>query len=96
MNHDPQDDFEERMSKKADYVRAQRQTRNHTCHWPGCTRQVPPAMWGCRQHWFMLPKSMRDAIWLAYRPGQEIDMNPSSAYLEAAKQAETWIRSNYP
>jgi len=34
------------MSTKADYVRSQGQTRNHHCHWPGCDKQVPPAMWG--------------------------------------------------
>ena len=32
------------VSSKADYVRSAKQTRRHTCHWPGCRRQVPPAM----------------------------------------------------
>lgn len=77
---------------KADYVRKQNQTRPHTCHWPGCTRQVPPAMWGCRQHWFQLPKYLRDKIWAAYRPGQEIDMRPSQPYLDAAQEVDDWIR----
>lgn len=77
---------------KADYVRRQKQTREHTCHWPGCTRQVPPAMWGCREHWFRLPKRLRDKIWAAYRPGQEIDMRPSQAYLDAAQEVDDWIR----
>jgi len=40
------------MSTKADYVRSQGQTRNHHCHWPGCDKQVPPAMWGCKGHWY--------------------------------------------
>lgn len=30
---------------------------SHTCHWPGCTVEVDPKMWGCRRHWFMLPRS---------------------------------------
>lgn len=38
------------MNTKADYVRRQPQTRGHTCHWPGCNRHVPPAMWGCSKH----------------------------------------------
>ncbi len=59
------------MSEKADYVRSQRQDRRHECHWPDCDRQVPPAMWGCKQHWFKLPKRLRDAIWAEYVPGQE-------------------------
>lgn len=77
---------------KADYVRRQKQTRDHTCHWPGCTQQVPPAMWGCRAHWFRLPKSLRDRIWATYRPGQEITMTPSREYLEAANAVQEWIR----
>ena len=76
---------------KADYVRRQRQTRNHGCHWPGCERQVPPAMWGCREHWFRLPKRLRDAIWAAYEPGQEIRLDPSSEYLAVAQQVQDWI-----
>lgn len=78
------------MSKAA-YVKSQGQTRAHACHWPGCSAQVPPAMWGCRPHWFMLPPAIRTAIWAAYRPGQEKDMRPSEAYLLAAQDAQAWI-----
>lgn len=67
------------------------QTRDHTCHWPGCDRQVPPAMWGCRPHWYSLPKDLRDAIWRTYRPGQEISRTPSESYLQAARNAQRWI-----
>jgi len=63
---------------------------SHTCHWPGCTREVPPAMWGCRTHWFTLPKHLRDAIWREYRPGQEIDKHPSEAYMEVALEVQRW------
>lgn len=77
--------------KKARYVRSQGQTRKHHCHWPGCIKQVPPAMWGCREHWFKLPKDLRDAIWRAYVPGQEITMTPSDAYLQAAAEVQAWI-----
>lgn len=79
---------------KADYVRRQKQTRFHTCHWPGCGKQVPPAMWGCKEHWFKLPKGLRDRIWATYRPGQEVEMNPSEAYLDAADAVQNWIREN--
>lgn len=79
------------MTTKAKYVLAQPQTRKHLCHWPGCTKQVPPAMWGCRNHWFTLPSSLRKDLWNAYRPGQEIDMNPSREYLEAVRQIKKWI-----
>ncbi|MBY0459370.1 MAG: hypothetical protein K2V38_18750 [Gemmataceae bacterium] len=76
---------------KAAYVLAQGQERAHGCHWPGCTRQVPPARWGCKPHWFALPKPLRDAIWAAYRPGQEKDFAVSPAYVAAARAAQDWI-----
>jgi hypothetical protein len=78
---------------KADYVRSQPQTREHHCHWPSCGKSVPPAMWGCRQHWFALPQYLRDKIWATYRPGQEIDGTPSAAYLAAAAEVQAWIRA---
>jgi hypothetical protein len=79
------------MTSKADYVRLQPQTRPHTCHWPGCDTQVPPAMWGCIPHWYSLPANLRAAIWRVYVPGQEVTLTPSRAYLEVARQAEAWI-----
>lgn len=79
---------------KVAYVRRARQTRNHTCHWPGCTQQVPPAMWGCKRHWFELPKGLRDRIWETYHPGQEETLTPSEAYLQAAEAVQRWIAEN--
>lgn len=79
---------------KASYVKAQKQTRDHHCHWPGCETQVPPAMWGCRPHWFALPKVLRDKIWAAYRPGQEISMTPSREYVAVANEVQDWIRDH--
>jgi hypothetical protein len=84
---------------KADYVRAQRgrgHGGNHHCHWPDCGKAVPPAMWGCTQHWFMLPISIRNNIWRTFRPGQELSKNPSGAYVEAAKMAREWIAAHHP
>jgi hypothetical protein len=80
---------------KADYVKSQGQTRRHHCHWPNCPEQVPPAMWGCKKHWFLLPKSLRDKVWKAYRPGQEVDMRPSREYLDVANEVQEWIKRNY-
>lgn len=64
----------------------------HTCHWPGCEVPVPPAMWGCKPHWFSLPKPLRARIWATYRRGQEITRDPSSEYIAAALDVQTWIR----
>jgi len=65
----------------------------HTCHWPGCLREVPPKMWGCPRHWFTLPKQIRDDIWRTYRLGQEIDKHPSQEYMDAAQRAQDWIKT---
>lgn len=81
---------------KYQHVREAKQTRRHVCHWPGCGKQVPPAMWGCKAHWFRLPAPIRARIWATYRAGQEISLTPSAAYLDAAKDAEQWIRAQAP
>lgn len=77
---------------KAAHVRNAKQTRSHTCHWPGCKQQVPPAKWGCSKHWFELPPQLRSKIWNAYRPGQEDDGKPSEEYLAVAKEVDDWVR----
>lgn len=82
------------IKDKADYVRRQKQFRSHHCHWPGCGKQVPPAMWGCKEHWFRLPKYLRDKIWAAYHPGQEKTFHVSHEYMEAAQEVQDWIEEN--
>jgi len=51
-------------------------------------------MWGCRSHWFRLPKRLRDRIWNTYVPGQEVDMSPSEEYLKIADEVQQWIKEN--
>lgn len=84
------------ISDKVNHVKSQGQTRDHTCHWPHCNRQVPPAMWGCKEHWYKLPEYFRVKIWAAYRIGQEIKMNPSKEYIAIAVETEKWIHDHYP
>jgi hypothetical protein len=79
------------MNAKVEHVLRAGQTRDHTCHWPGCEAQVPPAMWGCRAHWYRIPKELRDKVWKAYRPGQEERRDPSRAYMNAAREVHAWI-----
>ena len=38
----------------------------------------------CLKHWKMVPKAVQDLIWYHYRPGQEIDKQPSVAYIAIA------------
>jgi hypothetical protein len=84
------------IAAKVEHVLAAPQTRKHHCHWPGCAEQVPPAKWGCKRHWFMLPKPIRDRIWRAYRPGQEETGRPGHEYMLAASDAQRWIREQGP
>src|SRR5262249_9125155 len=84
------------IRQKVEHVLTAGQTRQHHCHWPGCPEQVPPAIWGCRKHWYRLPQGLRNKIWAAYRIGQEEDGKPSLRYVEVAKEVQVWIRANDP
>lgn len=75
-------------------IRVPQKSQAHTCHWPGCQSHVPPAMWGCKKHWFALPKALRDRVWATYRPGQEITKTPSDAYLKVAQDVQQWIKES--
>lgn len=84
------------ISEKVAYVLSQSQTRDHDCHWPGCGSQVPPAKWGCTKHWKMLPSDLRNRVWRAYRPGQEVNASPSESYIAVARAIQDWILENHP
>lgn len=86
------------MATKADYVRSKADgpTHGHHCHWPGCDKKVPPAMWGCKTHWYRLPDALRRKIWRTFQPGQEASKTPSREYVQAAREVQDWIAANYP
>lgn len=81
------------VGNKAAYVRSEatKGAGNHHCHWTGCTKKVPPAMWGCKTHWFKLPARLRARVWTTYRPGQEVTKDPSAEYLTVAREVQDWI-----
>lgn len=83
-----------KIGDKVAHVKSAKPERGHTCHWPGCTRHVPPAMWGCREHWYALPKNLRDKIWATYQIGQEISKTPSREYVNVAREVQEWIDAN--
>src|SRR5208337_1807731 len=56
----------------------------HHCHAVGCSQSVPPKMHMCPKHWYMVPADVRSLIWKHYRPGQEIDKQPSIDYIATA------------
>src|SRR4051812_6572625 len=84
------------IGEKVAHVRRAANTGDHHCHWPGCTKRVKPALWGCRDHWFTLPDGIRRRIWAAYRAGQEDSKTPSRSYVEVAREAQEWIREHRP
>jgi len=53
-------------------------------------------MWGCKQHWFMLPAGLRARVWRAYRPGQEEDLDVSDEYFAVAREVQEWIATRNP
>ena len=59
----------------------------HKCHAEGCDVPVPPLMLMCLKHWRAVPSHIQAQVWRHYRPGQEIDKDPSPAYLLALKAA---------
>jgi hypothetical protein len=84
------------VHEKAEHVRQrirEGEARGHHCHWPGCPKKVPPAQWGCRQHWYKLPFGLRRKVWAAYKVGQEDTKTPSKKYVEVAFEIQEWIRS---
>lgn len=82
------------IGDKVKYVLGQGQTRNHHCHWPGCNKNVPPAMWGCKVHWYKLPASLRAKVWSTFNPGQEVNGTPSAAYITVAREVQEWIKDH--
>jgi hypothetical protein len=41
-----------------------------------------------------LPLRLREALKKAFRPGQEIDKNPSPEYCAIAREIQEWINAN--
>ncbi len=62
----------------------------HYCHARGCLKVIPPKLLMCPPHWRMVPPDLQAKVWATYRPGQEVDKNPSNEYI-AAQQAAVRI-----
>jgi hypothetical protein len=54
---------------------------SHHCHWPGCDKEVPPKMWGCKTCYLKV---------LEIKSGlrQEITKDPSDEYMKAIIEAK--------
>jgi len=64
---------------------------SHICHALNCDKQVPPKLFMCRKHWYMVPRILRAEVWRHYRPGQEIDKQPTEKYLKVTAEAITAV-----
>jgi hypothetical protein len=62
----------------------------HQCPRPECSRTVPDDMFACRGDWYALPGDIRDAIWAAWRAGDEL------GHLHATTEARAWYREHPP
>jgi hypothetical protein len=62
---------------------------SHACPGVGCRMRVRPDRLACSNHWYRLPKELRDAVWLAWQnsPG-------SSEHMAAMAEAVRWYREN--
>lgn len=67
----------------------------HTCHATDCEKEVPSKLFMCHTHWYALTKAHRDAIWAAYRTGQEARKDPSPQYMQVAKLAIQYLENKY-
>jgi len=65
----------------------------HFCHAKACKVIVPPKRLMCKKHWFMVPADLRRTVWREYRPGQEVDKEPTAEYLEAAQNAVVAVQA---
>lgn len=61
----------------------------HTCHAEGCDTHVPPRLFMCKHHWYMVPRDLRAWVWAEYTLGQErLDGTPiRPGYFDATREA---------
>lgn len=71
-------------------------SEEHKCHHPTCEKHIARPMFACAHHWFALPARLRSALMKVYRPGQEVDKQPSREYMDAAQACLNYWRSKLP
>ena len=57
----------------------------HSCPWPGCTQRVPRHLWGCKAHWYRLPRELGDRVSRAWRHGTV------GEHMEALEAIDEWL-----
>lgn len=66
--------------------RSARGAATHRCPAPDCPLDVPRSQFACREHWYALPKSLRDEITASFRVGAL-----SKPHIEAMGRAQDWL-----
>ena len=59
-------------------------TLTHECPAPVCTEQVDLDMLMCPRHWYLVPKPLRRAVWIAWRRGAGAGSPAHRAAMRAA------------
>jgi hypothetical protein len=47
-----------------------RNSSPNRCPVPSCHRPIDPSRLMCRDHWYLVPKPLRDRIWATWRSGE--------------------------
>lgn len=70
----------------------------HRCAAAGCRVVVSTRYLMCGRHWRLVPKAQQDAVWRAYRPGQEREgvTSASPEYLKAVEEAVAAVAQREP
>jgi hypothetical protein len=65
---------------------------SHTCHARGCKTTCKPEFLMCSKHWRMVPKTLQQAVYRTYQPGQcQGNPTPSPEWHKAADAAIGYV-----
>ena len=57
-----------------------RQFRTHKCAARSCDKQISLNLLFCGRHWMMIPRRIRERIWIEYHTGIKKDTHPTPEY----------------
>lgn len=63
----------------------------HECPEPTCTQQVPFGHLACKNHWFMVPNSLRRELMRAWNGG-----SPGAHYMETRQACIDFLTNREP
>src|ERR1700757_4760980 len=72
------------------FIDKHNEVRMHRCRWMGCYRAIPTSLYCCAEHWFKIPRHLREELWSGYRKGV---LSPQ--YVAAHHSIQDWIKEHY-